>query len=381
MKSSTERILTTHVGSLPRSLDLSDMLLKKEFGEAQDEATFKKRVHEDVREVVAKQIEAGIDIVSDGEMSKIGYATYIKDRCEGFSGDSARRPPADLAAYPAYMQKSSEMGQAPKIMRPVCSGEIRIKETDSLKQDIANFQGALEGSGVTQGFMNAASPGVICAFLPNEFYSSEGDYLEALAAVMKEEYEAIHAAGFVLQVDCPDLAMARHTQYGDLSDKEFVVHAERHVEVLNAALENVPADMSRMHLCWGNYEGPHHCDIPVEKILHVVTRAKPQAISFEASNPRHAHEWRKWRDADIPEDKVLMPGVIDSVTNFIDHPEGVAERICKFADIVGRERVLAGSDCGFATFAGFGKVDPEIAYAKLGALAAGARIASEALWP
>ena len=343
MKSSTERILTTHVGSLPRSLDLSDMLLKKEFGEAQDEATFKKRVHEDVREVVAKQIEAGIDIVSDGEMSKIGYATYIKDRCEGFSGDSARRPPADLAAYPAYMQKSSEMGQAPKIMRPVCSGEIRIKETDSLKQDIANFRGALEGSGATQGFMNAASPGVICAFLPNEFYSSEGDYLEALAAVMKEEYEAIHAAGFVLQVDCPDLAMARHTQYGDLSDKEFVVHAERHVEVLNAALENVPADMSRMHLCWGNYEGPHHCD--------------------------------------IPEDKVQMPGVIDSVTNFIDHPEGVAERICKFADIVGRERVLAGSDCGFATFAGFGKVDPEIAYAKLGALAAGARIASEALWP
>jgi len=381
MKLSTERILTTHVGSLPRALDLSDMLLKKEFGEAQDAAAFEKRVHEAVREVVAKQVAVGIDIVSDGEMSKIGYATYIKDRCDGFSGDSARRPPADLAAYPAYMQKSSEMGQAPKITRPVCSGEIRIKETDSLKKDIANFQTALDGSGATQGFMNAASPGVICAFLPNEFYASEGDYLAALAAVMKEEYEAIHAAGFVLQLDCPDLAMARHTQYGDLSDAEFIIHAERHVEVLNAALENVPADMSRLHLCWGNYEGPHHCDIPVEKILHVVTRAKPQAISFEASNPRHAHEWRKWRDADIPEDKVLMPGVIDSVTNFIDHPEGVAERICKFADIVGRERVLAGSDCGFATFAGFGKVDPEIAYAKLGALAEGARIASETLWP
>ena len=381
MKLSTERILTTHVGSLPRALDLSDMLLKKEFGEAQDAAAFEKRVHEAVREVVARQVAVGIDIVSDGEMSKIGYATYIKDRCEGFSGDSARRPPADLAAYPAYMQKSSEMGQAPKITRPVCSGEIRIKETDSLKKDIANLQAALAGSGATQGFMNAASPGVIGAFLPNEFYASEGDYLEALAAVMKEEYEAIHAAGFVLQIDCPDLAMARHTQYGDLSDAEFIIHAERHVEVLNAALENVPADMSRMHLCWGNYEGPHHCDIPVEKILHVVTRAKPQAISFEASNPRHAHEWRKWRDADIPEDKVLMPGVIDSVTNFIDHPEGVAERICKFADIVGRERVLAGSDCGFATFAGFGKVDSEIAYAKLGTLAEGARIASQTLWP
>ena len=381
MKLSTERILTTHVGSLPRALDLSDMLLKKEFGEAQDAAAFENRVRAAVGEVVAQQVAVGVDIVSDGEMSKIGYATYIKDRCDGFSGDSPRRPPADLAAYPEYMQKSSDMGQAPKITRPVCSGEIRIMERASLERDIANMEAALEGSGATQGFMNAASPGVICAFLPNEFYTSEGDYLEALAAVMKEEYEAIIAAGFVLQVDCPDLAMARHTQYFDLSDDEFIRHAERHVEVLNAALENVPADMSRVHLCWGNYEGPHHCDIPVEKILHVVTRVKPQVISFEASNPRHAHEWQKWRDADIPEDKVLMPGVIDSVTNFVDHPEGVAERICKFADIVGRERVLAGSDCGFGTFAGFGKVDPKIAYAKLGALAEGARIATQALWP
>ncbi len=381
MKLSTERILTTHVGSLPRALDLSDMLIKKEFGEALDQAAFEKRVREAVGEVVAKQVEAGIDIVSDGEMSKIGYATYVKDRCSGFSGDSARRPPADLAQYPEYMEKAAAMGQAPKITRPVCSGEIRIKERASLEKDIANLHAALEGSGAAQGFMNAASPGVICAFLPNEFYASEGDYLEALAAVMKEEYEAIHAAGFVLQLDCPDLAMARHTQYASLSDAEFVAHAERHVEVLNAALENVPADMSRMHLCWGNYEGPHHRDIAVEKILHVVTRVKPQVISFEASNPRHAHEWRKWRDADIPEDKVLMPGVIDSVTNFIDHPEGVAERICRFADIVGRERVLAGSDCGFGTFAGYGKVDPKIAYAKLAALAEGARIASETLWP
>ena len=381
MKLSTERILTTHVGSLPRALDLSDMLLKKEFGEAQDAAAFENRVRAAVGEVVAQQVAAGVDIVSDGEMSKIGYATYIKDRCDGFSGDSPRRPPADLADYPEYMQKSSDMGQAPKITRPVCSAEIRIKERASLERDIANMEAALEGSGATQGFMNAASPGVICAFLPNEFYASEGDYLEALAAVMKEEYEAIVAAGFVLQVDCPDLAMARHTQYIDLSDDEFIRHAERHVEVLNAALENVPADMSRVHLCWGNYEGPHHCDIPVEKILHVVTRVKAQAISFEASNPRHAPEWQKWRDADIPEDTVLTPGVIDSVTNFVDHPEGVAERICRFADIVGRERVLAGSDCGFGTFAGFGKVDPKIAYAKLGALAEGARIATQALWP
>ena len=381
MKLSSERILTTHVGSLPRALDLNDMLLKREFGDAQAEVAFDNRVREAVGEVVARQVEAGVDIVSDGEMSKIGYATYIKDRCAGFSGDSPRRPPADLAAYPGYMQKSSDMGQAPKITRPVCSGEIRIKERAPLEQDIANLQAALEGSGAVQGFMNAASPGVICAFLPNEYYASEGVYLEALAAVMKEEYEAIHAAGFVLQLDCPDLAMARHTQYIDLSDDEFIAHAERHVDVLNAALENVPADMSRVHLCWGNYEGPHHCDIPVEKILHVVTRVKPQAISFEASNPRHAHEWRIWRDAEIPEDKVLMPGVSDSVTNFVDHPEGVAERICRFADIVGRERVLASSDCGFGTFAGFGKVDPDIAYAKLSSLAEGARIASKSLWP
>ncbi len=381
MELSTERILTTHVGSLPRALDLSDMLIKKEFSEAQDEVAFENRVREAVGDVVARQVAAGIDIVSDGEMSKIGYATYIKDRCTGFSGDSARRAPADLAQYPDYMAKAAAMGQAPKIMRPVCSAEIRIEERAPLERDIANLHAALEGSGAVQGFMNAASPGVICAFLPNEFYASEGDYLQALAGVMKEEYEAIVAAGFVLQLDCPDLAMARHTQYEGLSDAEFVAHAERHVEMLNAALENVPAEMSRMHLCWGNYEGPHHCDIAVEKILHVVMRAKPQVISFEASNPRHAHEWRQWRDADIPEDKVLMPGVIDSVTNFIDHPQGVAERICRFADIVGRERVLAGSDCGFGTFAGFGKVDPEIAYAKLGALAEGARIATDILWP
>ncbi len=380
MKLSTERILTTHVGSLPRSLELSDMLLKKEFGEAQDQAAFDKCVSDSVAGVVARQVAAGIDIVSDGEMSKIGYATYIKDRCDGFSGDSPRRPPADLAAYPDYLEISGKMGQAPKIIRPVCSSEIRIRDRAPLEQDIANFKSALDGSGAVQGFMNAASPGVIGAFLPNEYYPSEDAYLEALAGVMKEEYEAIVNAGFVLQLDCPDLAMARHTQYIDLTDDEFVGHAERHVAVLNAALENVPAEMTRLHLCWGNYEGPHHCDIPVEKILHVVTSAKPQAISFEASNPRHAHEWQKWRDADIPEDKVLMPGVIDSVTNFIDHPEGVAERICKFADIVGRERVLAGSDCGFATFAGFGKVNPDIAYAKMGALAEGARIASEKLW-
>lgn len=380
MKLSTDRILTTHVGSLPRAAELSDLLLKKEFGEPFDQTTFDTCVHDEVRKVVLKQVEAGIDVISDGEMSKIGYATYIKDRCTGFSGDSPRLPPADLEQYPAYLKRAAAEGQAPKIMRPACTGEITIKDPVPLEKDIANFKAAFEGSGAVEGFMNAASPGVIGAFLPNEHYPSESAYLEALAGVLREEYEAIVGAGFVIQLDCPDLAMARHTQYKDLSDEDFVRHADVHVEVLNHALENVPADMARLHLCWGNYEGPHICDIALDKIVDVVCKAKPQVISFEASNPRHAHEWTVWRDTKLPDDKVLMPGVIDSTSNFIEHPDFVAERICRFADVVGRERVLAGSDCGFGTFAGFGRVDPDICYAKLKTLAEGAAVASKRLW-
>ena len=380
MKLSTDRILTTHVGSLPRPDILSDLLLRREFGETVDPDVFESEVLAAVHNAVDRQIEAGIDIVSDGEMSKIGYATYIKDRCTGFSGDSARNPPADLERFPGFMQRTAQQGQAPQILRPCCTGEIEIRDRSALESDITHFHEALAGHDVAEGFMNAASPGVIGAFLPNEHYPSERDYLEALAKVLREEYEAINQAGFVLQIDCPDLAMARHTQYKHLSDTEFIRHAELHVEVLNHALEKVPASAARLHICWGNYDGPHDHDIPLAKIMRVLHKVKPQVISFEAANPRHAHEWRVWEEMPLPEDKVLMPGVIDTTSNFIEHPEYVAERICRFADIVGRQRVLAGTDCGFGTFAKYGRVDPDIAYAKLQTLAAGAAIATRRLW-
>ncbi len=380
MKLSSDRILTTHVGSLPRPDGVSVFLLQKENDDSYDQAGFDICMAEAVGQVVARQVEAGIDIVSDGEMSKIGYATYIKDRYHGFSGDSPRRIPGDLKLYPNYVQKIAAQGGTPKLARPMCTGEIRVKDSAALVSDIDNLTRAVANSGAVQGFMNAASPGVISIFQPNVYYADEDQYLEALSEAMRAEYEAINAAGLVIQLDCPDLAMGRHTMYADASDAEFVKRAEAQVEALNYALRNVPADMARMHLCWGNYEGPHVCDIPLEKIVHVVKKVKPQVLSFEASNPRHAHEWAVWRDAKLPDDKVLLPGVIDSVSNFVEHPDFVAERICRFADFVGRERVLAGSDCGFATFAGFGKIDPDICYAKLDTLAKGAEIASKRLW-
>lgn len=380
MKLSTDRILTTHVGSLPRPEPLGQMLLDRDAGKPVDAAEFEAVVKAAVGDVVRKQIEVGIDVVNDGEMSKIGYATYIKDRASGFSGTSPRRVPADLELYPRYLKGAAERRESPAIQRPNCNAEVKLTDNAPLERDIANFAATLDGAGATEGFMSAASPGVICAFLPNEYYATEDDYLEALAAVMQQEYEAIHAAGFVIQLDCPDLAMARHMQYKALSDEEFLARADAHIEVLNAAIANVPAEATRLHLCWGNYEGPHVCDISVEKLMPVVRKVKAQVISFEASNPRHAHEWTVWRDADLPDDKVLMPGVIDSVSNFVEHPKLVAERIIRFADFVGRERVLAGTDCGFGTFAGFGKIDPDICYAKLKTLAEGAEIASEHLW-
>ncbi|MCZ6590263.1 MAG: cobalamin-independent methionine synthase II family protein [Alphaproteobacteria bacterium] len=380
MRLSTDRILTTHVGSLPRPEPLGRMLLDRDAGKPVDAAEFETTVKATVSDVVRQQVDAGIDIVSDGEMSKIGYATYIKDRASGFSGDSPRRVPADLELYPTYLKAAAERRESPTIQRPICTAEVKLTDNAPLERDIANLTAALDGVGATEGFMNAASPGVICAFLPNEHYATEDDYLEALAALMQPEYEAIHAAGLVIQLDCPDLAMARHMQYKAVSDEEFLARADAHIEVLNAALANVPAEATRLHLCWGNYEGPHVCDIPAEKLMPVLRKVKAQVISFEASNPRHAHEWTDWRDANLPDDKVLMPGVIDTVSNFVEHPKLVAERICRFADFVGRERVLAGTDCGFGTFAGFGKIDPEICYAKLKTLAEGAEIASQRLW-
>lgn len=380
MRLSTDRILTTHVGSLPRPEPLGQMLLDREAGKPVDAAEFEAVVRTAVGDVVRKQVGVGIDVVNDGEMSKIGYATYILDRASGFSGNSPRRVPADLELYPNYLKGAAVRRESPAIRRSVCSAEVKLTNNAPLERDIANFAAALDAAGATEGFMTAASPGVICAFLPNEYYATEDDYLEALAAVMRPEYEAIHAAGFVLQLDCPDLAMARHMQYKAVSDEEFLARANVHMEVLNAALADVPAEAIRLHLCWGNYEGPHVCDIPAEKLMPVVRKTKAKVISFEASNPRHAHEWTVWRDADLPDDKVLMPGVIDTVSNFVEHPKLVAERIIRFADFVGRERVLAGTDCGFGTFAGFGKIDPDICYAKLKTLAEGAEIASRHLW-
>ena len=380
MKLSIDRILTTHVGSLPRPADVSDMLLAKENETLADQGAFDACMTGAVAEVVRRQVDAGVDIVSDGEMSKSGYSTYVTERLHGFSGDSARKMPKDMELFPAYVQRVAAQGEAPQVRRAPCTGEISIKDEAPLRKDLANMAAALESAGAVEGFMNAASPGVIAFFQPNQYYPSEDAYLEVLCEAMKPEYEAIHAAGLVIQLDCPDLAMTRHSIHKDKSDAEFVAVAERNIEVLNASLENVPAEAARLHLCWGNYEGPHICDIALDAIYDTVMKAKPQAISFEAANPRHAHEWTVFQERGLPEDKVLIPGVIDSVSNFVEHPALVAERICRFADIVGRERVLAGGDCGFGTFAGFGRVDSEIVYAKLGALAEGAALASDRLW-
>jgi 5-methyltetrahydropteroyltriglutamate--homocysteine methyltransferase len=380
MKTSIDRILTTHVGSLPRSGAITDLLLKKERGEPFDPAELERVAREAVSDIVARQVDVGIDVVSDGETAKIGYATYIKDRLSGFGGENTAKPHLDLRDHPDLRKRMTAFTGPQTFRRLCCVGRIELKDPGAVQQDIAHFRAALERTPATDAFLNAASPGVVSSFQPNRFYPTHEAYVDAVAEVMRVEYEAIVAAGFVLQVDCPDLAMSRHTGFQDLSEAEFLSRAEHHVEALNTALRNVPAQSVRMHVCWGNYEGPHDHDIPLERVLPIVLKAKPQAISFEASNPRHAHEWAVWRDARLPQDKVLIPGVLDSSTNFVEHPELVAQRIATFAGIVGRERVLAGTDCGFGTFAGYGKIDPDVAFKKLRSLAEGARIASARLW-
>jgi 5-methyltetrahydropteroyltriglutamate--homocysteine methyltransferase len=381
MNQSTGRILTTHVGSLPRPQAVVDQLFAQDRGEVYDLAQFDAVMAQAVADAAARQVGAGVDIISDGEMSKISYATYIRHRLTGFEiGEVPRATPRDLDDFPAYRDRIASEGGTPKYHRPVVRGEIRIKDLIPLEKDIANLKAAAESCGVAEAFMNAASPGVIAVFQPNQHYATDEEYLQALAEVMKVEYERITGAGLILQVDCPDLAMGRHIRYRDADLATFRAAAQRQVEALNYALQDVAADRVRMHLCWGNYEGPHHHDVDLGDILDIVLSAKPQAIQFEAANPRHQHEWQVWANADIPEDKILIPGVLDTTTNFVEHPQLVAERIERFARVVGRERVIAGTDCGFGTFAGFGKVHPDIAYAKLGALAEGARIASERLW-
>jgi len=370
------RVQTTHVGSLPRTQDVVDFIFARENQTPYDQSEFDACMSEAVLETVRKQVEAGIDIVSDGETSKISYATYVKDRYTGFDGDSPRSAPADLKLFPSFLQRIADSGGTPQYARPMCVGEVKSKGQGELQKDIANLKAAMAKHGVERGFMNAASPGVISLFLQNDYYPTRDAYLAALADAMKEEYETIVAAGLDLQLDCPDLALSRHMLFADLTDEEFVKIAASHVEALNHALSDIPAEKVRVHICWGNYEGPHICDIPMDKMFSTLMSTKSRYVLFETSNPRHGHEWTVFRDrkSEIPDDKVLVPGVVDTTTNFVEHPQLVAQRIQRFVDIVGAERVIAGSDCGFGTFAGFGAVDPDIAYAKLKALSDGAAL-------
>ncbi len=371
------RIPTTHVGSLPRTRAVTDVVFARERGEPVEKAEFDRAVGEAVGAVVARQRDIGIDLPSDGEMSKISYATYVKDRLSGFDGDSPRRAPADLEEYPDFLEKLAKSGGTPTYRRPKCVGPIAVKDLSPLRDDIANMKSAMAAADYAEGFMNAAAPGVITLFQPSDYHATHEAYLEDVAEAMRREYEEIASAGLILQLDSPDIGLGRHTMFKELSDDDYLARAELHVDVLNHALRNVQADRMRIHACWGNYEGPHTHDIPLPKLLPILLKAKPKALLVEAANPRHAHEWRVWRD--LPDDRVLIPGVIDTTTNFVEHPELVAERIERFAGIVGRERVVAGTDCGFATFAGFGAVDGEIAFAKLGSLVEGAEIAGRRL--
>ncbi|MGB2357683.1 MAG: cobalamin-independent methionine synthase II family protein [Paracoccaceae bacterium] len=372
------KTLTTHVGSLPRSQEVVDFIFAREREEPFDQVAFDACMTRSVSDTVGKQVAAGIDIVSDGETSKISYATYVKDRYTGFSGDSPRNAPADLKMFPSFLQRLADDGGTPQYARPMCTGEIKSKGQEELLKDINNLKAAMRDQGAQRGFMNAASPGVISLFLQNDYYPTRKAYLAALADVMKAEYETIIGAGLDLQLDCPDLALSRHMLFADLSDEEFIKVANMHVEALNHALENVPQDRVRVHICWGNYEGPHCCDISMDKVFSTLMFTKSHYLLFETSNPRHAHEWSVFeaRKSEIPEDKILIPGVVDTTTNFIEHLELVAQRMEKFTNIVGTDRVIAGSDCGFGTFAGFGAVDPDIAYAKLTSLADGAALAT-----
>ncbi|WP_299504130.1 cobalamin-independent methionine synthase II family protein [uncultured Roseobacter sp.] len=370
-------ILTTHAGSLPRTQEIVDFIFAREHGTPYDPAEFDAAMTRAVSDTVAKQVAAGVGIVSDGETSKISYATYVKDRYTGFSGDSPRNAPADLKKFPSFLKRLAEDGGTPKYARPMCTGEVKSKGQGELQKDIANLKAAMAQHGAARGFMNAASPGVISLFLQNDHYKTRDAYLAALADAMREEYRTIVAAGLDLQLDCPDLALSRHMLFNDLSDAEFLKIAGAHVEALNHALEGIPQERVRVHICWGNYEGPHVCDIGMEKVFDTLMSTRASYLLFETSNPRHAHEWTVFRDrkSDIPDNKVLVPGVVDTTTNFVEHPELVAQRIERFAGIVGADRVVAGSDCGFGTFAGFGAVDPDIAFAKLEALRDGAALA------
>ena len=382
MKRSVDRILTTHTGSLPRPPDVVEMLAAHEAGKA-DEPALARRVREAVAEVVRKQADAGVDVLNDGETSKFVYSTYVKDRLTGFGGQAPMMAMGDMVDFPEYGQKMfRDMGADPEAyVMPACIGEVRVKDRSLMRADIDNLKAATEGVKAEDVFMSAASPGVIALFFRNQYYPSHEAYVGALADAMREEYEAIARSGFVLQLDCPDLAMGRHIQFPDASLEEFRRIARLNVEAMNHATAGIDPDQMRIHLCWGNYEGPHHKDVALKDIIDVVFQARPNGISVEACNPRHEHEWQLFEDMKLPDGKLLIPGVIDSTNNYIEHPELVAQRLTRYARLVGQENVMAGSDCGFQTGAGTSLVDPKIAWAKFQTMAEGARLASEQLQP
>jgi 5-methyltetrahydropteroyltriglutamate--homocysteine methyltransferase len=380
MKRSTERFLTTHTGSLPRPDDLIRMMYAKEEDVPVEAAALAAHIRSAVEQVVRKQASAGVDLVNDGEMSKPSYATYVKDRLNGFGGTGNSFVYQDLVEFPNLAKRVFGDPGRSRRKTPACNAPISVRDPEAASTDVDNLKSALTQVSAQEGFMSAASPGVVSLFFRNDYYRSHEDYLFAIAEAMRAEYECVAQAGFVLQIDCPDLAMGRHIQYADLSIEEFRKKAHLHVEALNHALANIPPEQLRMHLCWGNYEGPHHCDVPLADVIDLVFLARPSAISFEAANPRHAHEWKLFEDVTLPDGKILIPGVLESKTNFIEHPELIAQRIGRYANLVGRENVIAGSDCGYGTWVGQAAVDPDIVWAKLAAMAEGARIASREFW-
>ncbi|MFL5415670.1 MAG: cobalamin-independent methionine synthase II family protein [Myxococcales bacterium] len=380
MKASVDRILTTHTGSLPRPADRVRMMFAREEGVPVDGPALAARIRTAVAEVVRKQTEAGITVVNDGELSKPSYATYVKDRLNGFGGTSHPLQYRDLMDFPEMAKRVFGDPGRSRRKTPACTGPISLRDPAAAQADVDNLKAALRSVDVQDVFMSAASPGVISLFFRDDHYGSHEKYLFAIADAMRHEYETVARAGFTLQLDCPDLAMGRHIQFADLSVEEFRKMARLHLAALDHAVANIPPEQLRLHLCWGNYEGPHHYDVPLAEILDLVFAARPQGVSFEAANPRHAHEWRVFERVKLPPGKLIIPGVLDSTTNFIEHPELVAERIGRYARLVGRENVIAGTDCGFGTWVGQAAVDPDIVWAKLASLAEGARLASEELW-
>ena len=380
MKRSTERFLTTHTGSLPRPEDLVRAMYAKEEGVPVDAAALAARIASAVEEVVRKQADAGVDIINDGEMSKPSYATYIKDRLSGFGGAGNTFVYQDLVAFPNLAKRVFGDPGRSRRKTPACNAAIGVRDAQAARSDVEHLGAALSTVEAQEGFLTAASPGVVSLFFRNEHYPDDEAYLYAIAEAMRHEYETIANAGIVLQIDCPDLGMGRHIQYADLSLAEWRKKAQLHVEALNHATANIPSERMRMHLCWGNYEGPHHCDVPLADVIDIAFRARPSALAIEAANPRHAHEWKLFEKVKLPDGKLLIPGVIDSTNNYIEHPDLVAQRIERYAQLVGRENVMAGSDCGFGTWVGQAAVDPDVVWAKMAAMAEGARIATREFW-